>query len=93
MIFAASLRRERQARGLSQEELAHRAGLHRTFIGSVERGKVNVSVDNIERLSKAVGLHISFQGSGNLVIFTRSASFKARPAFAKGNRIACLTRK
>jgi transcriptional regulator with XRE-family HTH domain len=73
MMFAASLRQERQARGLSQEALAHRAGLHRTFIGSVERGEVNVSIDNIERLAKAVGLHISFQGSGNHPRKNRSA--------------------
>jgi transcriptional regulator with XRE-family HTH domain len=63
MIFAAHLRQERRTRGMSQEELAHRAGVHRTFIGTVERGEANVSIDNVERLSKAVGLHISFHGS------------------------------
>jgi transcriptional regulator with XRE-family HTH domain len=62
LIFATHLRREREACGLSQEALAHIAGLHRTFVGSVERGERNVSIDNIERLSKAVGLRISFEG-------------------------------
>jgi hypothetical protein len=46
--FAANLRREREAHGLSQD--AHAAGLHRTYIGSVERGMRNISIDNIERL-------------------------------------------
>lgn len=56
--FAANLRQARLARGISQEELAELADLHRTYVGSVERGERNVSIDNIERLSKALGLDV-----------------------------------
>jgi transcriptional regulator with XRE-family HTH domain len=54
--FGANLRRERHLRGLSQERLGHAAGLHRTYIGSIERGERNVSIDNIERLARALKL-------------------------------------
>lgn len=57
-IFASNLRAFRVGKGLSQEVLAELAGLHRTYVGSVERGERNISIDNMERLAKALGLSI-----------------------------------
>jgi transcriptional regulator with XRE-family HTH domain len=57
-VFASRLRQIRQAKGLSQEDLADIAGLHRTYVGSVERGERNISIDNIEVLAKALGIDI-----------------------------------
>ena len=52
--FAANLRARRHSLGISQEELADRSGLHRTYVGSVERSERNVSIDNMELLAMAV---------------------------------------
>jgi transcriptional regulator with XRE-family HTH domain len=53
-VVARNLRRRRSELGVSQEALAHEAGLHRTFVGHVERSETNVSLDNIERLATAL---------------------------------------
>lgn len=55
-IFAKNLRVHRLRLGLSQEALAELTGLHRTYIGSVERGERNISIDNIERIARALGV-------------------------------------
>lgn len=52
--LARNLRRLRAKKGLSQEELADLAGLHRTYVGSVERCERNISLDNIEKLARAL---------------------------------------
>jgi transcriptional regulator with XRE-family HTH domain len=53
-ILAGNLRRLRAAHGWSQEQLAHEAELHRTFVAHVERGVRNISIDNIEKLATAL---------------------------------------
>lgn len=52
--FGARVRELRLRAGLSQEELAHRAELDRSYVGQVERGERNVSLDNIHRLAEAL---------------------------------------
>ncbi|KRG82971.1 transcriptional regulator [Stenotrophomonas daejeonensis] len=55
-IFAAHVREQRLALGLSQEQLAERAGVHRTYVGMLERGEKNVTIYNIERIADALGV-------------------------------------
>jgi transcriptional regulator with XRE-family HTH domain len=53
-VFGLTVRSRRESAGYSQEELAHRCGLHRTYVGSVERGERNISLTNIVRLARAL---------------------------------------
>jgi transcriptional regulator with XRE-family HTH domain len=53
-IFALNIRRLRIDLGISQEELAERAGVHRTYIGMLERVEKNVTIYNIERIAEAL---------------------------------------
>jgi CheY-like chemotaxis protein/DNA-binding XRE family transcriptional regulator len=57
--FGASVRVWRDRLGVSQEELAERAGLHRTYISDVERGARNVSLESIEKLARALEISVS----------------------------------
>jgi transcriptional regulator with XRE-family HTH domain len=56
--FGKAIRRRRREMDLSQEELAERAQLHRTYISSIERGQRNPSLENIEKLAKALDISI-----------------------------------
>jgi transcriptional regulator with XRE-family HTH domain len=54
--FGDRVRVERLKRKLSQEELAAKAGVHRTYIGMVERAEKNITLRNIEKICKALNL-------------------------------------
>ncbi len=53
-----NIRQVRIAQGMSQEALAEAAGFHRTFVSQIERQKNNISIDNIERLARALGVDL-----------------------------------
>lgn len=54
--FGEKVRSERLKLGLSQEELAARAGVHRTYIGMIERAEKNITLENIEKIATALRL-------------------------------------
>jgi transcriptional regulator with XRE-family HTH domain len=56
VAFGVAVRELREQRGLSQEALAFEVGVHRTYMGSVERGERNVSLKNIVRIASALGV-------------------------------------
>jgi two-component system, response regulator len=58
-LLGVAIKAERSALGISQEELAHRAGLHRTYVSDIERGTRNPSIEIVHRLARALGISIS----------------------------------
>ena len=57
--FGRAVRRLRAREGYSQEAFAAKIGVHRTFVGSVERGETNISLENIARVAKALGMTVA----------------------------------
>jgi len=66
-LLGMAIKTERCVLGFSQEELAERAGLHRTYVSDVERGARNPSIASIEKLAQALKLSVAalFQRAGN----------------------------
>ena len=56
--FGERVRQLRKQRDISQEELAHRANLHRTYIGMIERAEKNITLLNIEKIANALEVSI-----------------------------------
>jgi transcriptional regulator with XRE-family HTH domain len=54
VTFGTVVRRQRQLLGISQEELAGRVGVHRTYMGDIERGRRNVALLNLDRIARAL---------------------------------------
>lgn len=57
--FGNKVRKERNKLELSQEGLAVKAGVHRTYIGMIERAEKNITLENIEKVAKALNLKLS----------------------------------
>lgn len=58
--FGEKVREIRKEKELSQEELAFKANLHRTYIGMIERAEKNITLANIEKIAKALNVSISY---------------------------------
>jgi len=56
--FGMRVRQLREKQGLSQEELAYRAGVHRTYLGGIERGERNPSLKNIVAIARALSIRL-----------------------------------
>jgi transcriptional regulator with XRE-family HTH domain len=57
--FGSVLREKREEAGISQEELADRAGLHRTYVSLIERGKRTASIEVVRRVASALGVSMA----------------------------------
>ncbi|NQU84006.1 MAG: helix-turn-helix transcriptional regulator [Parcubacteria group bacterium] len=57
--FGEKIRKERLKQGLSQEELASKTSVHRTYIGMIERAEKNITLENIEKIARALDLPIN----------------------------------
>ncbi|MDD6808540.1 MAG: helix-turn-helix transcriptional regulator [Bacteroidales bacterium] len=58
ILFGHNVREQRKNQAISQEELAELAGVHRTYIGMIERAEKNITLCNIEKIAKALKVEI-----------------------------------
>ena len=56
--FAKKVRETRLAKGISQEKLGSLAGVHRTYIGMIERAEKNITLSNMEKIAKGLGVRL-----------------------------------
>ena len=56
ILFGNKVKTFRKEKGISQEELAYRSELHRTYIGMIERAEKNVTLKNIEKIANGLGI-------------------------------------
>lgn len=87
-LFASNLKRLRQDSGLSQEALADEAGLHRTYVSSVERGQRNISIDNIFALAGALDCD-----PRELLTPVAESKNSARPQLSRAGPLRSLTQR
>lgn len=59
ILFGKNVQRLRKSKGLSQEQLAEIAGLHRTYIGMIERAEKNITLINIEKIAVALNVKLT----------------------------------
>lgn len=59
LLFAHNVQKHRKEKHLSQEELANLAGVHRTYVGMIERAEKNITLCNIEKIAKALDVSIT----------------------------------
>ena len=59
VVIGQNLKKARLAKGWSQEELSFESGLHRTYVGAVERGERNITVINLRKLAIVLGVKLS----------------------------------
>jgi len=62
--FGQKIREERIKQGLSKEEFAAKVGVHRTYIGMIERAEKNITLENIQKIAKALNIPMSILFDG-----------------------------
>lgn len=72
IMFGRNVQAARQALGISQEELAFRAGLHRTYIGMVERAERSISLQNAKKIADALNVKIDTLLENDQYTFTNT---------------------
>lgn len=82
-VLALNLRTKRRSEGLSQEELAHRADIDRTYISALERSVYNASIDVVDRLARELGVE-----AADLLVRPEQAVLRSAPASERRREVA-----